>query len=326
MKISVVMPCFNAADLVAQAVTSIIDQTYRDWELIAIDDASTDATADVIDSFRDERIRLIQLPENRGYPHAMNVGIQLAQGEFIARMDADDISDPRRFVEQIEAMRRFPQASFCGTNRFLITPGGKLLAKSEKSTDYYISEDWERLYSGCRTFTDASVLIKKSIVDSVGGYRSYQRSGMDVDLWLRVMERYGPCVTIAVPLYGRRLNPNSLVFQSVTPLVNQIPRVLAMQRKVSGSDDIERGDRIEIETYVNKGLISKGRDGDGIQLAAGTCATCLRIGDLYGAYSYFRHAMVQSRGLRYKVAGSVAILRKCVGRVFNNPYRRHRML
>ena len=84
-------------------------------------------------------------------------------------------------------------------------------------------ESWDELISGYRIFTDASVLIKRDYVSKVGGYRTFQRSGMDVDLWLRVMEKFGPCLTLQEPLYGRRLIRNVRGSKTRDPGINLLP-------------------------------------------------------------------------------------------------------
>src|SRR5882762_2386554 len=124
--VSVILPCYNAQQFIASAIESIKDQTLKSWELIIVDDGSIDASADIIRQHLAANIILIHLKSNKGYPSAMNSGIAAARGEFIARMDADDICLPARLEEQVKALKKYPDASFCGLNRFRITPGGEM--------------------------------------------------------------------------------------------------------------------------------------------------------------------------------------------------------
>jgi len=112
--ISVVMPVFNCDSFIAKSVESILGQTLRDFELIIIDDCSTDKTVEFIKGYQDSRITLIQKPENSGLVASLNLGIELARGKFIARMDGDDISDSRRFEKQVAFLNSNPEVMLCG--------------------------------------------------------------------------------------------------------------------------------------------------------------------------------------------------------------------
>lgn len=107
--ISVILPVYNAGRYLRLAVLSIVNQSFVDWELLIVDDASTDDAVERIADIVDSRIRLIRNPKNVGLAATLNVGIDLARGEFIARMDQDDVSYPRRLERQIELLRANPE-------------------------------------------------------------------------------------------------------------------------------------------------------------------------------------------------------------------------
>lgn len=115
--ISVVMPVYNAEKYIAEAVDSILNQTYSDFEFIIIDDCSTDASYKILQSYvsKDNRIRLFKNDVNKKLPKTLNFGISQANGKYIARMDADDISLPERFAKQVEFMESHPEIGICGT-------------------------------------------------------------------------------------------------------------------------------------------------------------------------------------------------------------------
>lgn len=115
--ISVVMPVYNAASFVAEAVDSILSQTYSDFEFIIIDDGSTDSSYQILQSYaaKDDRIKLYRNDINLKLPKTLNFGIAHAQGKYVARMDADDISLPERFAKQIEFMESHPDIGVCGS-------------------------------------------------------------------------------------------------------------------------------------------------------------------------------------------------------------------
>ena len=114
-QVTVLMPVHNGARYLGDAVRSILAQTHEDFELLIIDDGSTDGSVGVINKFSDPRIRLERNLVNLGLIATLNRGIELARGEFIARMDADDISLPERLACQLELMRTRPQLGVCGT-------------------------------------------------------------------------------------------------------------------------------------------------------------------------------------------------------------------
>ncbi len=117
IQISVVMPTYNTpVDILREAVESILWQTFRDFEFIIIDDGSTNDSVDYLNRLEDKRIRLIRNPENIGITKSLNIGFKAAHGQYIARMDADDISFPERFEKQLAFMEAHPDVIVCGTN------------------------------------------------------------------------------------------------------------------------------------------------------------------------------------------------------------------
>lgn len=110
------MPVHNRESLVIRAMESILSQNFSDFELIVVDDGSTDGTWDAICAFRDARIRTVRLPENRGNAAARNAGIELSRGEFIATMDSDDVSLPDRLGKQRDYLHANPRIDLLGTN------------------------------------------------------------------------------------------------------------------------------------------------------------------------------------------------------------------
>jgi len=114
-RIAVVLPVYNGEMYVREAIQSVLDQTFTNFELLAIDDGSTDRTPEVLSSFTDPRLRVIRFPANRGLVPALNTGIGESRSEFIARMDADDICMPQRFERQVRFLEAHPEVSICGT-------------------------------------------------------------------------------------------------------------------------------------------------------------------------------------------------------------------
>lgn len=133
--ISVVMPVYNGANLVREAIRSILDQTFRDFEFIIVDDGSTDDTASIIKSFDDPRIQFISLDINRGISHALNLGISMASGKMVARIDSDDMAMPQRLERQLTFMERHPAVGLSGCSVRWINE-----AMQMQSTRYAVTE------------------------------------------------------------------------------------------------------------------------------------------------------------------------------------------
>lgn len=113
--VTVLMPVYNAQEFVGGATQSILDQTYRNFEFLIINDGSTDESEKVILGFKDDRIKYVKNEQNLKLIATLNKGLSLAKGEFIARMDADDIAKPTRLAEQVEFMSKNPNVGVCGT-------------------------------------------------------------------------------------------------------------------------------------------------------------------------------------------------------------------
>jgi glycosyltransferase involved in cell wall biosynthesis len=126
-KISVVMPAYNAEEYIAQAIDSVLAQSYTDFEFIIINDGSQDGTLDIISGYDDERIVLIDNEQNMGITGSLNRGLNVAKGEYIARMDADDVSLPHRFEKQFAYMTKHQDVYVLGSAVCDIDESGKVL-------------------------------------------------------------------------------------------------------------------------------------------------------------------------------------------------------
>ena len=114
-RLSVILPVYNGSAFLAEAMESVLNQTFRDFELLVIDDASTDGSAAVAEQFGDPRVRVIRQEANRRLPATLNHGLDLARGEWVARMDADDICHPQRFARQVAFLEAHPDHGVVGS-------------------------------------------------------------------------------------------------------------------------------------------------------------------------------------------------------------------
>ena len=180
-KITVLLPVYNCELYIQTAVESILNQTFTDFEFLIIDDASTDATVAILKSFDDARIQLIEKPVNSGYTHSLNYGLQLAKGEYIARMDADDICYPARFAKQIAYLETHPEVLVCGTTY-------KIIGNDKRIT---LPEDHEDIKIGLlrgNCILHPSVMIRKKIlVDYSIQYDTTKEPAEDYHMWVRLL-------------------------------------------------------------------------------------------------------------------------------------------
>lgn len=182
-KISVVLPAYNAAAYVDEAVRSILGQTFRDFEFIIIDDGSTDATASILERYAqlDGRIRLHR-QENQGMIAALNRGCRSARGQYIARMDADDISLPRRLERQLEYIERRPQIGILGTWIYNMDQNGSVKSVWRPPTNPKVLA-WTHFFGVC--VSHHTVLMRREVLEKLDFYRPDAVHCEDVDLWLR---------------------------------------------------------------------------------------------------------------------------------------------
>lgn len=198
--VSVIMATYNCADTLDEAVESILAQTYRNWELIICDDASTDATygrlQQLVDDYPD-RITLLRNERNSKLSFSLNRCLDLARGEFIARMDADDRSDPRRLEILSEHLVRHPEHDVVGSaiQRF-DSRGLRDVVRLEPEPSR------QSMRRGV-PFVHASIMMRSTAYAALGGYTVAKRTqrGQDLDLWFRFMASGRRGANLPSPLY-----------------------------------------------------------------------------------------------------------------------------
>jgi glycosyltransferase involved in cell wall biosynthesis len=134
--VSVIMSMRNSASTVGVAVRSVLMQTLRDWEMIVIDDGSSDSCGAIVEEFHDERIRLVRESSSAGLAARLNQAVALVRGEFIARMDADDICFPERLAWQVVRLREDPQLDLIGCGAVVFTSGGEPIGEMPAGIDH----------------------------------------------------------------------------------------------------------------------------------------------------------------------------------------------
>lgn len=185
--ISVLMPVYNAQRYLPQAVESILHQSFGDFEFLILDDGSTDRSLAILQGYarQDQRIRLLSRA-NRGLVVSLNQLLELAQGELIARMDADDIALPDRFARQVAYLQQHPDVVCVGGAQDWIDEAGRILLHHPEAEQ---NDEIQQLALGGQTpINHPSALIRASALRQVGGYDPTFYPAEDLDLWLKLGE------------------------------------------------------------------------------------------------------------------------------------------
>lgn len=185
-KISVVMPVYNGEKYLREAIDSILNQTFTDFEFIIIDDGSTDNTEKIIKSYDDNRILCIKNEKNLGVADSLNRGLDMARGEYIARMDADDISLPERFEKQVRFLKKHKNVAVCGAETEVF---GDVEPKVAYTVFGYKRVKVAMLFSS--SLAHPIVMMRNSVIQKEHfRYNNDFDKVEDYDLWLRILEKY----------------------------------------------------------------------------------------------------------------------------------------
>jgi glycosyltransferase involved in cell wall biosynthesis len=212
-KITVLMPVYNAEKFIEDAIRSVLSQTFVDFELLIVNDGSTDRSRALIHTFNDQRIVVID-QENKGVASALNNGLTHARAEYIARFDADDICYPRRLQIQYDFMQANPAYSIIGTGVDYISVNGE--------------------------FIHSSVCYKKEVIIHYGGYNEYAHTFEDHLLWNNFIKNEKGC-NLSQALIKVRLNPDSITIDEKwrTPLFKRIKHTALLQLDISKHDGLK---------------------------------------------------------------------------------------
>jgi glycosyltransferase involved in cell wall biosynthesis len=196
-KISIVLPTYNQERYISDAIESVLHQTYQDFEIIIVNDASTDGTVDCVQAYPDSRIRLYSLPRNQGESAATNFGIQQAQGEWIAILHSDDIFAANKLEKQIHYIEQNPQVGAVLTQVQVINetkqplssenhPLQRIFAQPNRTRFQWLNHFFTKDNCLCQT----SAMIRRQCYDNIGLYDLRFRQIPDFDFWVRFCLQY----------------------------------------------------------------------------------------------------------------------------------------
>jgi glycosyltransferase involved in cell wall biosynthesis len=236
------MSVYNDESHLNQCVESILNQTFKDFEFIIVNDGSTDGSLNIIKSYNDPKIRLINNETNIGLTKSLNKAIKSALGEYIARQDSDDISSPKRLEKQFNYMETHQDVMLLGSSFYIIDDNNQILNR-------YIPLKKPKFKDILKTnqFSHGSIMFRKKIVEELGYYNEFFRYAQDYELWLRIMRTY-EARNLKDFLYNSREHPGKIGFTKIEQsLLYRLFAVKITKNEINPQD---------IETVQSKGIFS----------------------------------------------------------------------
>lgn len=184
--LSVIMSVYNGEKYLQQAIESILQQSYDDFEFLIYNDGSSDNTQSIINKYNDPRIILTN-QKNIGLTKTLNLAIKKARGKYIARMDADDIAEPNRFEKQILFLENNPDILLCGSQANIIDEKGNFQKK------YTVPLENKKIKKGIllhNPFIHSTIIFKKELIEKIGDYNENFKFAQDYELWTRVIAKF----------------------------------------------------------------------------------------------------------------------------------------
>lgn len=250
MKVSVVMSCFNSERFIASAIESILCQTYKDFEFIIWNDGSTDRTEEIIKRFNDPRIRYYY-HENTGLGQALRLACEKATGEYIARMDADDISLPERFEKEVAFLDSHPGSVLVSSAVNYMDDDGIVHNTSFPYTK--MTAIRKKMLSGASVIVHPASMFRKEVYEKAGGYRALKKA-QDGLLFSRMMI-YGELSNIREPLLNYRVSEDSISTQTdgnaYTPIITSLRLKMVNDAEVLEDDILAYNELVRLSKECN---------------------------------------------------------------------------
>ena len=214
------MPVYNGKKHLKEAIASILLQDYKNFELITIDDASKDNSSEIIKQFNDNRIVLLTNPQNMGLASTLNIGIQNSKGEFIARMDQDDIALPNRLTLQLEAFHKDSDLGLCGSAFRIFGGGNHIIIKNPENYEVIRAN---LLFYNC--IAHPTIMFKRRLfADADLSYDKNYDWAEDFELWTRAKDLI-KMKNLPVPLLNYRMNQTSMTASGSSRVHESVKRI-----------------------------------------------------------------------------------------------------
>ncbi|MFQ6113124.1 MAG: glycosyltransferase family 2 protein [bacterium] len=217
-KVSVILPVYNEEKWVSSAINSILNQTLADFEFLIINDGSQDNTEEVVRSFSDSRIKLINNEKNLGLAQALNKGLFMALSSYIARIDADDLALPTRLEKQVKFLEENPEVAVLGTAAYHNDEIRKeKFIRIPPTDDHEIKSEMVKYVP----LEHSSIMARTSVLKEMGGYDDHYDDIEDLELWIRI-GRENKLANLSEPLIIRNLRPDSFWFSNYSAVARQL--------------------------------------------------------------------------------------------------------
>lgn len=246
--VSIVMPCYNVEKYFVEAIESILNQTYSHLEIILLNDGSTDRTFDLMNeySLKDNRIKIIDNGRNIGLIKTLNKGVASSTGEYIARMDADDISEINRIEESLKILIRYPEIAVVSASTFIINMKGKLIQRTVPKAIHYCPLKFVSFFS--TPVVHPCVMARSAVLKEHQYHEDYIHSE-DYELFTRLIFLGYKIYNSPEPLYYLRVNKASVSNKFETIQINTHTRI--------SKENIEKYFNITYEYFLHKVIINR---------------------------------------------------------------------
>lgn len=205
------MPVYNCEKYIHKAIKSILNQTWKSFKLIIIDDNSTDNTSWLLNNLSNPQVLIIRNKVRLGVAKCLNIGLEKAKGKYICRMDADDVADPKRLAIQIEYLENHTDVGVLGTGVFLIDETGKIIGRRIWPNKWSIIK---RCLPVFNPLIHSSVMFRKKLIDDYGAYDENLNGAEDYDLWLR-LAKHTQIINLPKPLVQYRYSQSGISFSNL---------------------------------------------------------------------------------------------------------------
>ncbi len=187
-RVTVLLATYNDQPFLAAAIDSVLAQTFSDFELLIVIDASTDRSRDIVESYRDPRVRLLVNETNVGLAASLNRGLAIIASDYVARLDGNDLCFPERLARQVAYLDAHPEAAVVGSQAALIDVAGRRIGEVRRPASE-LGMRWHRIFGS--PLVHSSVMFRRAVVwDALGGYEERFRFGEDFDLWNRLAREH----------------------------------------------------------------------------------------------------------------------------------------
>jgi len=299
-KVTVLMSVYNGEKYLREAIDSILKQTFKDFEFLIINDGSTDSTAEILKSYQDPRIKIINNEKNVGLTKSLNEGLKLAKGEYIARMDADDISMPERLQKQVNILERKPDLGVVGTWCYIIDEKDNIKYEVKDDRNPVILR-WKLLFDN--VFVHSSVMMRKKAYEDNGGYNLELEASQDYDLWSRIAKEWQIGLVPRILCHWRERTEHSITIEK-----NKTQKVMARKVSVRNINELTNGRLSQRQCIYLHNLFNGYHELDKVSQLRETLQ-CLKI-----VRECFED-IVGDKGIRHEINEQVvAALCRCISR------------